>query len=379
MPRKLDSMEFVHEPDDFANGSFGPSADDDDDTPYDAFTKATTKKTVDDDEDTADFDGGIEVDLTPKKKAKAAVEDDEDEVEVVPDVAGDAKKDAETDEDAGDEISAEEMSTYSDKVRNRIRKQTRLQRVAERRAERASKEADEAIRIIQVQQEQLTRMRQLIANGETQYVNAATVASKSALDSAKAKLKQALTDGDADGIVAAQAELSQATHAVAQAGQYRAVAPEIERDAGAIDARVKKFATDRQAQTYEPDPAAKRWMSRNDWFEKDQRMRSYAIEFAKELEADGYDPIADAKDYYKEIDGEMRKRFPEKFGEEDRPVRRAPATTNKRPVSGARPASAGAGRNVIRLTESQVRTAERLGISPADYAKEYVKMYGNKG
>lgn len=374
MPSKLNSMEFIHDPDGFDNASFGPSADADDDTPYDAFVKATS--TDDDDTDT------VEVDVSPKKKPKATTKDDDgdDDIEIVADDEPAPKKVAkeEDDEDSDGEISAAEMESYSDKVRNRIRKQTRMQRTAERRAERATKEADQALTIIQAQQEQINRMRQLISNGETQYVNAATVASKSVMDSAKAKLKQALTDGDADGIVAAQAELAQAAHAVSQTGQYRAVAPEIERDAGVIDARVKDFAKQRQNQEFEPDPAAKRWMAKNEWFEKDQRMRSYAIEFAKELEADGFDPVADAKDYYKEINAEMRKRFPEKFSDdgEDRPARRATSTApQRRPVAGGRPAAAGGGKTTIRLPESAARTAHKLGLSLADYAKEYIKMY----
>jgi hypothetical protein len=376
MSRKIESMEFIHDPDADKTGysSFGASADEDDDTPYDAFTKTVAD---------ADDDEGIEVDINPKKSPKtAAPEEDDADFEIVADDEPEpkAKKAAVDEDDDGDEISAEEMESYSDKVRNRIRKQTRMQRTAERRAERATKEADQALSIIQAQQEQITRMRMLIANGETQYVNAATVASKSALDAAKSKLRSALEAGDAEGIVNAQAELAQATNAVSQTGQYRAVAPEIERDAGVIDARVKDFAKNRQAQEFEPDPAAKRWISRNEWFEKDTRMRSYAIEFAKELEADGYDPIADAKEYYSEINKEMRKRFPEKFDDvEDRPARRAAAAPQRRPVAGGKPASSGGAQNRVRLTESAVRTAQVLGIPVAEYAKEYQKMYGKKG
>lgn len=382
MPRNTNSMEYVHTSgeDEDENASFASFADDEDgDTPYDAFKKATTEG---DDDDLAE---GIEIDLDPPKKGKKAQaaeteegEDDEDEIEVVKDVPGSAKRDAATAEEDDDEISAEEMESFSDKVQNRIRKKTRLQRAAERRADRKAAEADEAIRLVQILQAQNQQMKRLIANGETQYVAAAKAAGTAALATAQAKLKQALSDGDADKIIEAQTELTRAATAASAADQYRAVAPEIERDAGVIDARVKDFNDKRQTQEFEPDPAAKRWMNRNEWFNRDARMRSYAIEYAKELEADGYDPIADAKDYYKEIDKEMRKRFPEKFPDdgEDRPARRATTQQgNKRPVAAARSAGPVAKNGKIRVTESMVRTAQRLGLSVADYAREYAKTY----
>lgn len=378
MPRNTNSMEYDHTPgeDEDDNKTFAAFSDDeDDDTPYDAFKKASAEE-----EDEDDIDGAVEIDLEPPKKGKkaqAADEDDEDEIEVVKEVPGSAKRDAAAADEDDDEISAEEMESFSDKVQSRIRKKTRLQRAAERRADRKAAEADEAIRLVQLLQAQNQQMRQLITNGETQYVAAAKAAGTAALASAQAKLRQALSDGDADKIIEAQTELARATAAASAADQYRAVAPEIERDVGVIDARVKDFNTKRQTQEFEPDPAAKRWMNRNEWFNKDQRMRSYAIEYAKELESDGYDPIADAKDYYKEIDKEMRKRFPEKFSDEEdeTPQRRAAKPQGKRPVAPARSSGPVAKNGKIRVTESMVRTAQRLGLSVADYAREYAKTY----
>lgn len=383
MPRSKDNMEHVFDGDDFS--SFGPSADSDDDTPYEAFSKATAPDPFGDTDDTADFSGGLEVDLTPKGK-KAPVTDDADdlEIEVVKEVPGSAKKDAAVEEEADedDEISAEEMANYSESVKRRIGKTTRLRRTAERQRDRARAESDEAARIIAVQAQQLERMRQLIANGETQYVAAAKVANESAVAAAQDKLRKALSDGDADSIVAAQTALAQASTAMAQAVNYRAVAPEIEASTQALNAKAQQFVNQRQAQVNEPDPAAKRWMSRNDWFDKDPVMRSHAIMFAKGLEADGYDPLADAKDYYKEIDSEMRKRFPEKFSSDEAdapPMRRQPTRQqqqpNSRPVAAARSAGPVVAKNKITLTESQVRLANKLGISPADYAREYAKTY----
>lgn len=373
--------------------SFGPSADDDTDTPFDAFSQNS--------DDAGNVfnhsdDGGAIVDLTdgqddePKGKPakRQAADEDEDgfEVEVVKEVPGNrAKDDAVLDADP-EEISAEEMSSFSENVRGRIHKQTRLQRAAERRAERFRGEADEATRIIALQAQQLDRLQKLVATGEGQYVTAAKAASAAAVSSAQQKLKQAMTDGDADKIVEAQTELGRATASLTQADQYRAVAPEVERDTAAVAHRVKTFVDARQTTQNEPDPAAGRWMNRNKWFQKDPGMTNYAIQFAKGLETDGVDPIEDAAYYYGEIDKEMKRRFPDKLtqaGDDEPGARRTQQRqqqqrTQSRPVASARSSGPVVSKGKIQLTESQVRLANTLGLSLQDYAKEYVKTYGSK-
>lgn len=371
MPSKFNSMEFTHNGDEFAvEGSFGPSADEETDTPYEAFSKGEDEGAVHGDD--LDEDDGVVVDLTSKKDKKVEDEaDDEEEIEVVPT----SKKADDADEEDDGDISAEEMATYSDKVKARIRTQTRRQRTAERRAARAQEEAEEALRVVALQQQQLMRMKAMIASGETQYVSAAKAASEAALASAQGRLRQALADGDADAIVKAQTELATASAQAGQAAQYRAVAPEIDRETQMLAAQAQRLIEARQVQPNEPPPATKRWMERNTWFQKDQSMTAYAIQFAKGLEADGYDPRADPKDYFGTIDAEMRRRFPEKFSDSD--DRRAPARkqVTSRPVASGRAVGPVVQKGKIRLTESQVALANKLGIPLAEYAKEYAKAY----
>jgi hypothetical protein len=377
--------------DDFSG--FGPSVDDDDNTntPYDAFNHGGAS---DDNVDQGE-DGGLVIDLTdgadkggkPAKGKTATREDDDDlEIEVVHEVPGNRAADDAALEEDDDTVSAEEMADYSENVRKRISKQTRLQRAAERRAERFRGEVDEATRIIVAQAEQLERLKTMVKNGETQYVQAAKAASAAAVSSAQQKLRQAMTDGDADKIVEAQTELGRATAALSQAEQYRAVAPDVERDANTVSEQVKRFAKSRENTVNEPDPAAARWMSRNRWFQKDPGMTNYAIQYAKTLEADGVDPVEDAAYYYKEIDKEMKRRFSDKLQDDDGEPRRGAQNRQpqrqqqqqRRPVGGARQSGPVITKGKIQLTESQVRIAAQLGISPKEYALEYVKTYGSK-
>jgi len=70
----------------------------------------------------------------------------------------------------------------------------------------------------------------------------------------------------------------------------------------------------------------------------------------------------------------MRSRYPEQFGmkiPEPKETTRPVAVTGTTRTNGA-PAQTRNPRHVV-LSESQVRIANSLGISPEDYAKEYVK------
>jgi phage I-like protein len=81
--------------------------------------------------------------------------------------------------------------------------------------------------------------------------------------------------------------------------------------------------------------------------------------------------------YWGAIDQEMRKRYPEQFGMK---ISEPKETTSTRPVAvtgatrtnGAPQAAPKNPRHVV-LSESQVRIANSLGITPEDYAKEYIK------
>ena len=77
----------------------------------------------------------------------------------------------------------------------------------------------------------------------------------------------------------------------------------------------------------------------------------------------------------------MRKRFPEYFGEEEKP---APQETEKpaprKPASNVvAPATRSSAPKQVRLSASAVALAKKFGISPEQYAREVMKLENNNG
>jgi hypothetical protein len=82
----------------------------------------------------------------------------------------------------------------------------------------------------------------------------------------------------------------------------------------------------------------------------------------KLIEEEGFDPSTE--EYYEEIDNRLRNEFPHKFEEQKSGGARRPAQT-------VAPASRNvkSGRKTVRLTQSQVAIAKKLGVPLEEYAK----------
>ena len=185
---------------------------------------------------------------------------------------------------------------------------------------------------------------------------------------AEAALKRAVELGDADGTVAAQKALTDVSVA---ANNYSAA----QRQAQAYQ-QTSQDQQYQQPQAYQqpqqpqqpirPDAKAEDWAGRNAWFGQDEAMTFAAFGIHKKLiEDEGFDPQSD--DYYTELDSRIKREFPHKFGEEQSASRRPTQA-----VAGvSRSSSSGRGKRV-RLSQTQVAIAKKLGVPLEEYAK-YVK------
>ena len=124
------------------------------------------------------------------------------------------------------------------------------------------------------------------------------------------------------------------------------------------------------SQPVQIDEKTRTWQKENPWFNEDEEMTSFALGLHNRLVKEGVDPQTD--EYYERINVRMREVFPENFEDEPEVRRRsnnvvAPATRSTAPKK-------------IRLTQTQLTLAKRLGLTPEQYAKQVaLDMRKNNG
>lgn len=190
------------------------------------------------------------------------------------------------------------------------------------------------------------------------------------IELAKSAYKEALDSGESDRILQAQEALTNA-----QQDNYN----------------IKTFK--QEAESFKPvnfeeqeqslpvnkaaDKKAQRWVTENDWFNKDRVLTAAALEIDSEVQGEGFDPADD--DYYEEINRRMADTFPNKFGQatqevaDDKP-RTKPTSTASQVVAGASHTSAAPSNKKVKLSQEDVRLAQKWGITLEQYAAEKLKV-----
>ena len=107
-------------------------------------------------------------------------------------------------------------------------------------------------------------------------------------------------------------------------------------------------------------------------------MTAYALGVHEELKDNGVEVGSD--EYYGALDRTMRKRFPEAFvstvaSEEEEQSSREPART--KPATVVAPATRSTAPQKVKLKQSQLNLIRKLGITPEQYVKEFVKEARN--
>ena len=249
-----------------------------------------------------------------------------------------------------EEKKEEELEEYSQSVKRRIDKLTRKMREAERREQAA---IDYAKKV----QEENKNLQATTINTSRERVSSdeASIASTETL--LNTALKQAVEAGDVEKQVEAQQKIAQIAiekerlrlrknKLAQQEQQDQTKAPTVEE---AIDAQPQ--------QPRQPDPKAQEWAQDNEWFGKDKAMTYTAMSLHDDLVTEGFDASSD--EYYNEIDRRIRKEFPQKFEDQNKPTQKVASAVRK----------TSNGRRTVRLTPSQVAIAKKLGVPLEEYAK----------
>ena len=236
------------------------------------------------------------------------------------------------------------------------------------------KEREEQVVSLQIQNEELNK-KLLGKENEVQSMGKRTLAmsEKQLTDKialAKEVYLEAFDEGEKEKLLNAQEMLNEAQ------SDLRAVNSAKARYAHQEQQAVEQpVAQQQQVPQAVSDPKAEQWASDNDWFGKDNVMTAAALAIDAELKNEGYDPSDN--DFYQEIDNRIKTSFPHKF-EEDKERVQETTSSPAQVVSGSSRSSPSS-RKKVKLSQEDLRLAQKWNIPLETYAAQKLKVHQADG
>ena len=258
----------------------------------------------------------------------------------------------------------EEIETYSDKVKSRIKELTHARHDERRVKEATMREKQELERLAQQLIEENKRLKQNVYTGQEAIIEGVKSKAETELAMARRKLKEAQESFDTDAIIEAQEAVMDAKIKVEQTKNFRPTPLQEE------NFEVQTPQT--QPAKAEPDEKTLRWQAKNQWFGAQgfEEYTSYALGLHQKLVSHGVDPRS--AEYFEQIDARMKSTFPDLFGQtNDKP---RSGEVQKRPTTVVASVSRSTSAGKIKLTQTQVALAKKLGLTPQQYAAQVAKL-----
>ena len=286
---------------------------------------------------------------------------DELEIEIVDDVEDDDKPRVSEKDYTGPEIPEDdEIESYSERVQKRMKKLSFEAKEAERQRQALAREREELLRVSQTFHSENEKLRQQLQQNEGTLVAQAKARLEAQLAQAKASYKEAYELGDTEKMIEAQENLTSLNNDMYRVNNYK--------PRPAQQPAPQAVQQPQRPQAPKLDERQERWLSDNDWYGKDRQMTAFALGVHEELVYNGVDPNSDK--YYTEINSAVRKRFADKFEDDLEEVEVAP----KKKANVVAPATRSSKNpQKVKLTQTQVALAKRLGLTPQQYAAQLLK------
>jgi hypothetical protein len=256
---------------------------------------------------------------------------------------------------------------YSRNVKEKFKQYKKVWNDERRAKETALREQQEALNLAQKILDENKKLKEMLQYGEKELISTYQNSAEMEIDKAKRNYKEAYDSGDSDKLLEAQEELMKAQLKLDKAQNFKPTVQISENDV--------KIQTKQSQQPAQLDPKVAEWVSENQWFVDPSKraMRKYAEGVHEELEETYGRGFVGTDEYYKRIDTEVKRRFPEEFDdtqndEEEKPQRTARLSTV------VAPAKRSTSSKKIVLSKSQVALAKKLGLTPEQYAREQQKL-----
>ena len=257
-------------------------------------------------------------------------------------------------------LEKDELEEYSDAAKKKISQFKKVMHDERRAKEAAQREHEEAIELARRVLQENQALKQRLNSGEEQLVHSYKDAALKEVEMAKREYREAYEAGDTDRIVNAQEQLTEAKMKVQQAERF------IPQQRALQEQENEVQIPQQSQQRPQKDAKAESWRESNNWFGQDEEMTSLALGVHEKLVKDNGMAYATTDEYYRRIDATMRKRFPEYFNDEVEVETRKPSNV-------VAPATRSTSSKRVKLKQSQVNLAKKLGLTPEQYAQELLK------
>jgi len=307
----------------------------------------------------------------PQQEAPAKQEEtSEFEIEIVDDIPEEDKGRDSMPEEIVENLEKDELDEYTKEKGKQLKKVWNDERRAK---EAAIKERDHAAKLAKQALEENKLLRQHLTQGEKVLMDNSKSSAEHELALAKKTFKEAYDAGDADLVAEASEKLASAKLNMAKAEEYVPQYTEEALQTQEDSVNNESETSVNYQQAPQADAKALAWQERNrNWWGIDRAMTSLAFGTHEALVNQGVDPTSD--EYYAAIDKEMRQRFPEKFEQEAEETPSTNGSGEQAQKTVVSPAKRSTSSKRVVLTNSEVRLAKRLGLSPEQYVREKLKL-----
>jgi hypothetical protein len=251
------------------------------------------------------------------------------------------------------ELEADELEDYSDKVKTRLKQMKKVWHDERRVKEQAERERQEALTLAQRVIEENKQLKAKVSGTEVALVSKYKESAQRQFNDAKTEYKEAFESGDSERVVEAHQKMSAAKDILDKTERFKPTPVQTE------ETVVNSVPSKLESKT-----AA--WQERNPWFGSDKLMTALALGLHEDLLEKNGQSYNNTDEYWRDIDKTMRDRFPERFKRESR--------TESRQTSVVAPATRSMAPKKVTLTKSQLNIVKRLGVTPEQYAREFLKL-----
>jgi hypothetical protein len=260
---------------------------------------------------------------------------------------------------------ADESDEYSGKVQTKFKQYKKAWHDERRSKEEAYREQEEALNIAQRALDENKRLKNIIESGEIELINTYQNSAELEVSQAKRNYKEAYDYGNTDAIIEAQEELMKATNKLDKAKGFRPTAQNVNNDA--------QFEPRKQQQAAQMDPKVAEWVAENPWYVDPSKkaMSKFAVGVHEDLLETYGDKFIGTDEYYRHIDKEVSRRFPEEFEDQSGEPKSQRTSKLSTVVASAKRSTAP---KKVTLSKTQVALAKKFGLTNEQYARELTKL-----